>query len=83
MEQEVSESLSAWCQGLENQGLKQERRAARLFSYDLSMQAGADLSSEDQQPEGQEDVRQNIILSFSLPSGSYATSLLREIVQFI
>ena len=81
VEQEVSESLSAWCQGLENQGLKQERRAARLFPYDLSIQAGADLSSEDQQPEGQEDVRQNVILSFSLPAGSYATSLLREIVQ--
>lgn len=78
MEQEVSESLSAWCQGLENQGLKQERRAARLFPSGLSMQVGGDPSHDGEEPE-----RQIVTLSFSLPSGSYATSLLREIVQCV
>ena len=65
METAVAEKLSAWCQGLEKQGLKQERRAARLFPEELSL-------TNDES---------SITLSFSLPSGSYATAVLREIVQ--
>ena len=67
IEQTESEKLSAWCRGLENQGLKQERRAARLFPESFSAEHS--------------DGQQNIILEFSLPAGSYATAVLREIVQ--
>ncbi|MCU7835839.1 MAG: tRNA pseudouridine(13) synthase TruD [gamma proteobacterium symbiont of Taylorina sp.] len=66
LEQEKSENLSNWCRGLEMQGLKQERRAARLFPRDLLVSHSP----------------QNSTLSFSLPSGCYATTVLREIVQF-
>ena len=67
METEVSEKLSAWCEGLEMQGLKQERRAARLFPENLSITY---------------DEKKNTVLNFALPSGSYATAILREIVAF-
>jgi len=66
LEQEISENLSGWCRGLEEQGLKQARRAARLLPEDLSINHAPGQS----------------ILSFSLPSGCYATTLLREIIQF-
>ena len=66
LEQEVADPLHKWCDGLEKQGLKQERRAIRLFPQSLSYTLeGTELS-----------------LSFSLPSGAYATAVLREIIQF-
>ncbi|MGB5854574.1 MAG: tRNA pseudouridine(13) synthase TruD [Oceanisphaera sp.] len=53
------------CQGLEAQGLKQERRALLLKPRDMSWQLdGAQLK-----------------LSFWLPAGSYATSVVREIAK--
>ncbi len=88
MEQAIAESLSNWCQGLENQGLKQERRASRLFPENLSISNEGFSSVEDSNPvEGSHSVEDsfkklNVSLSFSLPSGSYATAVLREIVQF-
>jgi tRNA pseudouridine13 synthase len=52
--------------GLEEKGLKQERRALRLSVHDLEC---------DFVPE------ENIItFSFYLPAGGYATSVLRELV---
>lgn len=69
LEQEVAGTLSGWCQGLENQGLKQERRAARLIPDKVSLRA--------------EDASSGCAsICFYLPAGSYATSVLREIVQF-
>ena len=100
MEQAISESLSNWCQGLENQGLKQERRASRLLPENLSISNkdsffadGSSLAKvslsvedsslvEDSSPVEDSYKQQNITLTFSLPSGSYATAVLREIVQF-
>lgn len=78
MEQVQSETLSAWCEGLERQGLKQDRRAARLFPENLSSSFFAEGSSSTERS----DQQQNMILSFSLPCGSYATAVLREILQF-
>ena len=72
-EQAVADNLSKWCDGLEKQGLKQERRAARLFPENLS------IKFED---ESSNDALKKITLSFSLPSGTYATAVLREIIQF-
>ena len=53
------------CQGLENQGLKQERRALLLKPQDMSWQQQGD----------------RLQLSFWLPAGSYATSVVRELVK--
>jgi tRNA pseudouridine13 synthase len=55
-----------WCAGLETAGLKQDRRALRLAVADLAWQWG---------PCGE------LLLTFSLPAGAYATSVLREVVQ--
>ena len=77
LEKTQAEKLSAWCQGLENQGLKQERRAARLFPEFFSISFSDAACDSAEEAEGQ----QNICLEFSLPSGSYATAVLREIVR--
>lgn len=69
LEQGVADTLAQWCAGLENQGLKQERRAARLFPENLSIQFA-------------EDSLEKVTLTFSLPTGTYATAVLREIIQF-
>ena len=56
-----------FCEGLEKAGLKQERRALCLSVDDLEWQW---------LPEGE-----HLQLAFSLPSGCYATSVLRELVS--
>ena len=53
------------CEGLENQGLKQERRPLLLKPQEMSWQFNGDRLS----------------LSFWLPAGSYATSVVRELVK--
>lgn len=53
------------CRGLEANGLKQERRALLLKPIDMSWQLEQD----------------RLRLSFWLPAGSYATSLVRELVK--
>lgn len=73
LEQNVADSLQNWCAGLEQQGLKQERRAARLFPEKLSVHFAEDSAT---------NCLPKITLTFSLPSGSYATAVLREIIQF-
>ena len=61
--------LQDWCElqdGLEKLGLNQERRSVRLMPENLVVEQEA----EDQ-----------LVLSFDLPAGSFATSVLRELVQ--
>ncbi|ART80913.1 tRNA pseudouridine(13) synthase TruD [Oceanisphaera avium] len=53
------------CQGLENQGLKQERRPLLLKPQQLTWQLAED----------------RLCLAFWLPAGSYATSVVRELVK--
>lgn len=65
MEQQLSADWSFWCQALENRGLSQERRAIRLIPENFTFRL-------------QEN---NLLLSFCLPPGCYATSLLRELVS--
>jgi len=67
IESEVSKENKIIAQGLENQGLKQERRRVRLSM----MQPKAKLTNNN-----------TIILSFMLPAGSYATAILREIINY-
>ncbi|MCX4187805.1 tRNA pseudouridine(13) synthase TruD [Methylophaga sp. OBS4] len=65
LEQQVLEAWSSWQQGLEKAGLKQERRALRLYPEQLTWQF-TDTTLE---------------LAFYLPAGSYATAVLRELAQ--
>ncbi len=63
-EQELAEHFTPWCRGLERFGLKQERRALRMPLHELEW-AWGDASLE---------------VEFRLPSGCFATSVLRELV---
>jgi len=67
LEQGVAEQEPVLIEGLENAGLKQERRALRFLVPDLSV------TQEDSQA---------YVFEFTLPSGTYATSLLRELVEY-
>lgn len=66
LEEQLLRDYPGWCEGLEKQGLKQERRALPLYVNDLNWQL------DDEQLQ----------LDFSLPAGSYATSVLREVVSY-
>ena len=66
LEQAVLDGLAEWLSPLEHAGLKQERRALRLRVEDLQWQW---LDSD------------TLRLGFQLPSGSYATSVLRELLE--
>ncbi len=65
LEQSVLEAEETLCRGLEQAGLEQERRALRLTLQSMQWRF---IDSE------------TLVLNFSLPPGSYATSVLREIV---
>jgi len=65
LEQAVAESHPLWCEGLERAGMKQERRALRVPVTELEWQFTNDQCE----------------LSFFLPAGSYATSVLRELLH--
>jgi len=69
IENAVASELSILCDGLENHGLKQERKALRLKVDDL----GYNLVEDDSTV---------VKLSFSLPAGAYATSVLSELGDF-
>lgn len=58
--------FGAWREGLEHCGLSQERRALRVAVADLAWTFPA---------------ADELELSFSLPAGSYATALLRELLE--
>jgi tRNA pseudouridine13 synthase len=66
LEQEIANEYSDFCQGLVKFGLKQERRRIRL-----SLTEGQITSEND-----------TITLSFFLPSGCYATTILRELINY-
>jgi tRNA pseudouridine13 synthase len=67
LEMSVLAEQSTYREGLEKAGLKQERRALRVPVDEFQWQW---------LPGGE-----NLQLSFSLPAGSYATSVLRELVN--
>lgn len=72
LEAEVAGRFPQLCDGLEHAGLKQERRALSALPEQLrwQWQQGQD------NPE-----RVDLMLTFSLPAGYYATSVLREITR--
>lgn len=67
LEQQVLNQFSAWCERIEHLGLKQERRSLVLL------------------PENIDVYWQNndLSLSFDLPVGTFATSVLAEITQLV
>jgi len=66
LEQQCAEKFALFCNGLEHAGMKQERRALRLPVRDLSWQFD----------------EANLSLNFFLPSGCYATAVLRELINY-
>lgn len=80
LEQAVADSLHNWCDALEKQGLKQERRAARLFPENLSLTFAE--NPDTFLDKTQDKPLENVTLSFALPVGTYATAVLRELVKF-
>jgi tRNA pseudouridine13 synthase len=67
LEDSLTQTHPEYCRGLEQAGLKQERRSLRLRVAELEW----DLDASQQQ----------LVLRFFLPAGSYATTVLRELVQ--
>ncbi|TLU65050.1 tRNA pseudouridine(13) synthase TruD [Thalassotalea litorea] len=65
-EQAIAENYPEYCEGLETFGLKQERRRIRLMPSD------ADISQKDD----------TVTIKFTLPAGSFATTILRELVDY-
>ncbi len=72
LEQNSADKLSHWCQALENQGLQQARRTARLVPGNISIT----IDKAQHSP-----LISRAVLCFSLPSGCYATAVLRELVR--
>ena len=66
MEQRIIKTYPIFSEGLIKAGLEQDRRALRVMALDLSWKFEANDS---------------LLLTFQLPAGSYATALLREIVN--
>ncbi len=67
-EQAQSQRFTTLSKGLENKGLKQERKALRLVVKDLNYSWLED--------------KKSVSLSFSLPAGAFATSVLAELGEF-
>jgi len=66
LEQAIADDHAEFCEGLAKFGLKQERRRIRL-----SLTEGKIKSEDD-----------TVTLSFFLPSGCYATTILRELISY-
>ncbi len=72
LEVSIANRFSCLCEGLEKHGLKQERRALRLSVSDM----GYTIESSDVEQQ------KVVFLNFSLPVGTYATTVLSEIGDF-
>jgi tRNA pseudouridine13 synthase len=67
LEQGVAASMPELRDGLEHAGLKQERRSLRLLVSDLQVK---------------QEAASSWVFTFFLPSGCYATSVMRELVDY-
>jgi len=70
-EQKIADENSEICQGLPRFGLKQERRRIRL-----------NISDTDIEVLPEHDGHNTVKVSFFLPSGCYATTILRELIAY-
>lgn len=67
LEARVAAAFPDWVRGLAEAGLKQERRALRLDAEGIALQ---------------QESAETCVIRFTLPAGSYATTVLRELVRF-
>lgn len=75
LEQKVAQQNDEFCQGLPRFGLKQERRRIRLSISDTDIELMPD-------QEGSNTVNKAVKISFFLPAGCYATTVLRELLTY-
>ncbi|WP_206483847.1 tRNA pseudouridine(13) synthase TruD [Thalassotalea sp. G2M2-11] len=68
LEQAIAEQYPEICQGLVKFGLKQERRRIRLSVQDSSIEV--------------DKTNQTVQVGFTLPAGCFATSILRELIDY-
>lgn len=77
-EQTIGDQYQEFCAGLAKFGLKQERRRIRLCIENPDIKV-------EKQPESKlsdgNEVSQ-VLLSFSLPAGAYATTVIRELLDY-
>ena len=78
-EQQIADANQDLCQGLPRFGLKQERRRIRLCISDTKIDI--EKSTEVNQ-QGNDKVTHTVTLSFFLPAGCYATTVLRELIDY-
>lgn len=71
LEQKVADANSEFCQGLPRFGLKQERRRIRLTISDTDIELLAEADNSNA-----------VKVSFFLPAGCYATTVLRELLSY-
>jgi tRNA pseudouridine13 synthase len=76
LEQAIAEKNQAFCEGLPRFGLKQERRRIRLTVSDTDLELLS--ASEGSAHDGKNAVK----ISFFLPAGCYATTVLRELLNY-
>ncbi len=67
LEERAIGDLAPWCERLEHLGLKQERRELVLIPDELELEWQGN----------------DLILSFGLPSGTFATAILAEVAQLV
>jgi len=72
LEDTVLSDYSQWCLGLEDAGLDQQRRSIRVIPGELSWEILPEEANSTNQ------IAQAMRISFNLPAGCYATSVLRE-----
>ncbi len=81
LEEECLETMASFRAGLEKNGLKHQRRALRVALADLNWQWLL-VDDDGYLHNAAENENMNAIaLSFTLPSGCFATSVLRELVD--
>ena len=69
-EQSIGSQFQAFCDGLAKFGLKQERRRIRLCVDNANITVTKDGENN------------TVVLDFSLPAGSYATTVIRELLDY-
>lgn len=83
LESLVVQSYQAWCNALANNRVKQDRRALALRVQDFEWAFELNEPTQEQLSMGTDKNALNLRLKFTLPAGSFATMVLREILEAI
>jgi len=79
LEQEIANNYTEFSQGLPRFGLKQERRRIRLVTHNADIEV---LPNETLSDTPSNDTISTVKISFFLAAGSYATTVLRELIDY-